>query len=343
MADKKTKAEEDFDENESSESATREKTDYVGAMRNNPWIVSTVVLGLALIIVLVMNGGIGVTGGVVNGNNAGQNLVDFINSRGDVNASILSVEKDGTLYKAVVDIEGQETPVYITLDGKYAIAQPIPLITETSTITPETTSAEVPKTDKPTADFYVFSYCPYGTQMEKALSPVYNLLKSKADINIVFIGAMHGEYEKTESLRQLCIEDIYGKDKLFRYLDKFLADTAIGACQGEASCVEPLIEKIYPLVGIDKVKVNNCMSKDAEALYAANEEQAQAMGISGSPTTVINGVEVQVGRSPALIQEAICSAFTTAPEECSKTLSTQTASPGFGTGTSSGSSSTASC
>src|SRR3989338_5177731 len=223
MANKKIQEEDDFEENKSP---TKEKSDYVGAMRNNPWIVSTVVLGLVLIVVLIMNGGFGVTGNVVSSANAGQNLVDFINSRGDVSANVISVEKDGSLYKAMVDIDGQQTPVYVTLDGKYAIAQPIPLTAnaQPSDTQPNTQqpSANVPKSDKPKVELFVMSYCPYGTQIEKGIIPVIEALGDKIDFELKFVNyAMHGEKEVTENLRQYCIETEQG-DKFLGYLKCFL-------------------------------------------------------------------------------------------------------------------------
>lgn len=313
----------------------KEEKKVVSLFKKNYWAVAAVVLAILLVVILLVNSFSG-----ISKSEAGQKVLDFAESRG-VNATLVSVTAQGSLYEVVVTVQGQEMPIYVTKDGKNLVANVIPL---EETETPSTdnsdntqTPTEVPKTDKPVADFYVFSYCPYGTQMEKALVPAYNLLKNKADVNIVFIGAMHGEYEKTESLRQLCIQKNYGKDKLFAYLDKFLVNPAVGNCQGTDTCVNPLIEAIYTQIGIDKAKINTCMTNDAPALYEANQQKAQSLGIGSSPTVTINGVESQVGRSPALVQQAICSGFTTAPAECNQALSTASASAGFGSTASSGS------
>jgi hypothetical protein len=316
-------------------------------IRKNPWIAASVVLAIALIVVIVissMN-----SGGGVGPAAAGKNLVSFVNAQGNGEATYVSGVKEGSLYNIVVNYNGEDIPVFVTLDGKYLISSPIPLSDSAAPTQDEPAPTEVPKSDKPVADFYVFSYCPFGTQMEKAVVPAYNLLKNKADINIVFIGAMHDPkgcsgaacFEKTESLRQICIQKNYGKDKLFAYLDKFLVNADIGNCQGTDACVSPLIEAIYTQIGIDKTKINTCIAKDAEALYVADEAKAQSLGIGGSPTVTINGVKASVGRSPALVQQAICSAFNSAPAECNQTLSSAAASAGFGSTASS--SSTASC
>ncbi len=169
-------------------------------------------------------------------------------------------------------------------------------------------------------------------QFEKALVPVYNLFKDKADINVVAIGAMHGPFEKTESLRQLCIQENYGKDKLWAYLDKFIVNTAIGDCQGDDACLNPVLSPIMASLSIDKGKIDSCMTSNAESLYNADGARANSLGVSGSPTFVINGVESQVSRTPEAIKTAICNAFTDSskPSECSQILSTTPATPGFG-------------
>jgi len=316
----------------------------IAIMRKNPWIAASIVLALVVIIMAVVF----LRNGSVTGDAAAENLLVFIEDQTGQSASLVSVNDSGSLYEVVVNFQGQEVPVYVTKDGKYLINSPIPITGNTIEDASSSASAdssasakEVPKSDKPVVDLYVFSYCPYGTQMEKAMVPAYNLLKGKADINIVYIGAMHGDYERIESLRQICVEKNYGKDRLFAYLDKFNTNSAVGSCNGKDSCVNPLIEAIYSQIGIDKAKINSCMTSDADALYQADMKQASSLGIGGSPTITINGVTAQVGRSPELIKEAICDAFNTAPSECSTQLSTTSASAGFGS--SSGSSSSGSC
>ena len=46
------------------------------------------------------------------------------------------------------------------------------------------TSTTVPKSDKPLVELFVMAYCPYGTQAEKGLIPVIELLGDKIDASI---------------------------------------------------------------------------------------------------------------------------------------------------------------
>lgn len=312
--------------------------------KKNPWMITASVLGILLIASLFFAvKGVSV-GKVISGENAGEKLVGYLNEQTGGGVTFVSSTDKGNIYEITVSYKGEQIPVYTTKDGKYFVQGAVAIDDKTETTPTEETATEVPKSDKPKFDLYVFSYCPYGTQFEKALVPVYKLLSKKADINLVAIGAMHGEYEHQESLREICIQKVYGKDVLFNYLEKFLGETKIGNCNGDTTCSDPLVNQIMKDVRIDTTTIDICMEKDAEALYQAQNEQAAELGISGSPSVTINGVQTSVGRSADAVLKAICAAFTTAPAECSQTVSTTSETAGFGYGSgSAASSSSASC
>jgi len=311
------------------------------ALKTNPWIIVSIILGVIVIVLLVFSFRGGFTGNVISEKTASDKLVNYLDNQVGGGVTLVSSKDTGSLYEVVVSYQGSNIPVYITKDGKYFVQGAVALSGDSTTSTDQTPK-EVPKSDKPKVEAFIFSYCPYGLQFEKALLPVYDLLKNKADINIVAIGAMHGEFEKTESLRQISIQQLYGKDKLFAYLKEFDTNSNIGSCNGDDACLAKYLPAIYTKLGIDKAKVEDYMKTSAEAIYNAQGSEASSLGISGSPTFVINGVESQVSRTPEAIKEAVCAAFTTAPSECSKNLSTSATSAGFGTSSSS-SSSSASC
>lgn len=343
-----------------------------------PWMISTVVLIIIAVILLalVLRG----TTPTVSKDSATQKTIELVKKAYSVDLKAVSSEEKEGVYVMNLLLGNNTLEMRATKDFSFImlptgewirVAELESTISQnnsnTNTTQTSTPAPTVLKSDKPVANFFVFAYCPYGTQMEKALVPAYNLLKNKADINIIFIGAMHGEYEHVESLRQLCIQKNYGKDKLFAYLDKFLVNAAIGNCQGTATCVNPLIESLYNQIGVDKNKINSCMTTDAEALYQADGQKAKSLGISGSPTVTLNGIELggntcnsdsncnpgescvvvdqkgnkqcMVTRAPESLKTSICNAFTTKPAECSQTLSVTSASAGFGSTASSSSAS----
>ena len=325
---------------------SEEKVIERSARKLNAWMILSVVLAVCLVIALVFAFS---SKGGVSSEKAGETLLSILNERTGGGVTLNAIKDSGSLYEATVSYQGQEIPVYMTKKGDYVVYQAEKIGADgnvtadnSANDTPQAeVKTEVVKSDKPIVEAFVFSYCPYGLQFEKAFLPVYNLLKDKADLKIVFIGAMHGEYEKIESLRQLCIQKEYGKDKMMAYIDKFVVDTAIGACSSNTNCSKPLAEKIMAGLSIDAAKINTCMDEDAEALYSADGDRAGSLGISGSPTFVINGAEVSVSRTADAIKKAVCDAFTAAPDACSQNLSTSSMTPGFGA--SAGASTGASC
>jgi hypothetical protein len=319
--------------------------------RKNPWIVSTFVLGILIIVILITNYS-GITGKIISEQEAGQAILNFANAQG-LDASVVSTEKSGNFYLVTLSISGSEVPVYITKDGKYFTSSLIPLTAEedtTDTTDTTPTTVDVPKTDKPVVDLFVMSYCPYGTQAEKGILPAVELLGDKIDFNLRFVYyAMHptsGEVE--ENLRQYCIQKTQ-ESKLNDYLTCFLDKGDSASCLTDA--------------GINKVSLNSCVaSADKEFEISKNKNDTslwlngnyplfnvdkalnEQYKIGGSPTLVINGVQVSSARDPASYLKSICAAFSegSIPEECSQQLSTTAYSAGFGY-TASGSTTAAQC
>jgi hypothetical protein len=329
------------------------KEEKLEKARKNPWFVSTFVLAILVLILLISSfSGIGLTGKVVSEDKAGENLINFANSQG-VEAELINATSQGSFYKVYISINGQEIPYFVTKDGKYFLSESylIPLAVEEEEIITENTpvTTNIPKTEKPAVELFVMSYCPYGTQAEKGIIPAVELLGDKIDFKLRFVYyAMHptsGEVE--ENLREYCIQKTQ-PDKLTTYLKCFLQEGDSASCLTEA--------------GINKVTLNSCVtSADKEFQVSENKDDKtkwlsgnyplfnvdkalnEQYSVAGSPTLVINGVQVSSARDPASYLAVICSAFAdgSAPEECNQELSTTAYSAGFGYDT--GSATTASC
>ncbi len=316
------------------------KKNLTEKFRENPWVLSTLICGVLIIALLISTVSGGLMGNISSAA-AGEKLLSFYEAAGVQNLTVASVKEVSGLYQVNLDYKGQTVPIYVTKDGKNLIpeASITPLDTSSSSSNSNTQQTTVPKSDKPKVELYVFSYCPYGTQTEKAIIPVVKLLGDKIDFTIRQIGAMHGDFEKVEAQRQLCIEKNY-PDK---YLDYVLAfDTDSSCPTGDATCVATKTGSIFSKLGIDASKINSCMPSDGLTMYNSEEQNAQKQGVSGSPTLIINGVDASVNdRSSEGIKGTICATFNNAPSECSQKLDTNQASPGFGTGTGSSSTSAA--
>ncbi len=236
----------------------------------------------------------------------------------------LNIVQDGSVVDSVI--------VYASLDGSTLYTAAFDLTEPSPSPTPtEDPLANLEKTETPVADVFVMSYCPYGTQFEKALLPVVDLLGDKADFHLKFVSyAMHGETEIMENTRQYCVEQEYGNGELFDYLACFLEDGNYSRCIAEldldgeaiASCINETHEQLN--VSFE------APTGYSYPLYPVYAEDNAEYGVGGSPTFVLNGEVLSVSRSPEAIKEAVCAAFLEPPEECSQTLSSEGTSPGFG-------------
>jgi hypothetical protein len=309
------------------------------SMRTNPWVVSTVVLGL-LVVILVVLSLLGSTGKSISSVKAGEKIVGFAAAQG-MTAEVVNVTSEGSFYKVILTIQGSDLPVYVTKDGKYFTSSLIPLATETtnsSSSNTNTQTTEVPKTTKPVVDLFVMSYCPYGTQAEKGILPAVELLGNKIDFNIRFVYyAMHptqGEVE--ENLRQYCIQKEQ-ETKFNDYLTCFLQAGDNSTCLTTAKIDKTMLTKC--MTATDKqfeISANkNDKSKWLSGnypLFNIDKDLNELYGIGGSPTLVVNGVQVNSGRDPASYLDSICGAFSdgSVPTECGQTLSSTSYSAGFG-------------
>ncbi|MDD5397343.1 MAG: hypothetical protein PHW24_04820 [Candidatus Moranbacteria bacterium] len=248
--------------------------------------------------------------------------------QGGAGITIKDVTKDSGLYKVTIDANKQEIVAYVTTDGSKFFPQAIDLNTKAaapaddSAAAPEKTEAEN-KTDVPTVDLFVMSYCPYGLQMEKGLLPAVEALGNKIKFNLKFVSyTLHGPKEVAENLNQYCIEKTQ-PTKLDNYLKCFWKDS-----KGSSdACMKT--------VGINTAQVTSCVAdatkqfNPTEKAFDINKDENVKFGVQGSPTLVVNGTTVASGRDSASVLKAICSGFTTQPKECQAKLSATSPSAGF--------------
>ena len=300
------------------------------------WKISTLVL-LALLILLNYS-----DLSRLSKEEVSTSTINFINENllqaGD-EAQLVSATKEGDLYNLKLNIAGQEIDSYVTKDGKLLFPQVIKM-DESSTTTEPSAPAPVPEVTKsalPKVELYIMSHCPYGTQAEKGILPIVNLMGDKIDFELKFVNyAMHGKVELDEQLNQYCIQK--EQNELFGdYLECFLTEG-----NGEGCLIS---------TKVDVNKMESCVAKaDKEfkisELYAdqstwsggrypqfnIHDAENVKYGVQGSPTLVINGAQVSSARSPAAYLATICAAFEVPPKECTESVgvSSETYSPGFG-------------
>ena len=199
----------------------------------------------------------------------------------------------------------------------------------------EAPATNAPKSDRPKVELFVMSYCPYGLQMEKAFLPAWELLKDKADFSVKFVSyAMHGLKEIEENNRQYCIE-MEQPAKFISYLKCFTGKDDYKGCLATAggdqgkmnACVNGANSKFGTLT---KYKDKSTWLSGNYPLYPVHADLNDLYGVQGSPTLVINGAEVQAGRTPEAVKQAVCGAFNNSPAECGQQLSAASLVAGFG-------------
>jgi len=311
-------------------------SDKSGGSRNMTPIYMAVIAIVFLAIGFFARGSM--TGAVIaDQNSAAAKAISYINANlvqaGD-SVSLVGVSDAGSFYLLNISYRDQKITSYVSKDGKYLIPaagyvldmdKPLP---ETETESQQPT--EVPKSDKPSVELFVMSFCPYGVQAEQAMAPVVDLFGSKADIKVRFIAgigdtidsvqSLHGPVEGKEDIRQLCIAKNYDTTAYWKYLAE-LNDKCYPIYRNGDAAYDACWKTAAENAGMDTAKIDSCITSEGVSLLKAEVTAADGYGASGSPTLIINGVMYNGARTPEAFKTAICNAFNTAPSECGQTLS----------------------
>ena len=123
------------------EEVAHKERGLMSQMRSNPWMVSTVILGVLFLIVLFAN----TSGsfGAASSAKVGQDVVSYLNGQTGGGVVLNSVEREGSLYKITVNYQGSAVPLYATLDGKNLVPQVTPLDGSTTPANPSTPKGPV--------------------------------------------------------------------------------------------------------------------------------------------------------------------------------------------------------
>ena len=322
------------------------------------WPVISAILVILLVIMIVANPFSGQANTQEKIGEAEAKLLaqEFVNTnllQPGASASVTDIDEENGVYKIQLTIQGQQYDSYMTMDGKMFFPQAGIKMDEVAAQQPtqentQPAAPDVPKSETPEIEMFVMSHCPFGTQIEKGMLPVVELLGDKADIQVKFVNyAMHGKEEVDEQLKQYCIQQEY-PEQYYAYLQCFLQDS-----DGEA-CIQEL--------GFDQTTLDTCIAATDEEYgiyadyedkstwsggrfprFAIHDEENQAYGVQGSPTLVVNGQKVSAQRDSESLKQIVCNAFEETPDECNTELPTTTPSAGFGFGTSGTDSAAANC
>lgn len=291
-----------------------------------------------------------------------QNAVKYINdnhlSQATATLNGKATEESG-LIKFPIKLGSSPLTVYASKDGKFFFPEVFSMTAvkkTTAATTGSTTPAPNPtakKTDSPALDAYVVSSCPFGLQMQRAITAAVKAVPDLAKyVTVRYIGnvassgktidSMHGPEEGAENLRQICIRDEQPA-KYYPYIACYMKKTTATAAGGMPLGDSPSCQAA---VGVDTAKLNACVSdpsrgvadakKDFDLATKYNNTQSckddpqNGCAVAGSPSLVLNGVEASSGdRSASGILSAVCSGFNNQPSFCTKKIDSTQASYSF--------------
>lgn len=276
-----------------------------------------------------------------------QKTVDYINNNNlsDSPVSLLEVSEESGMIKIKIKIGDNEFESYVTKDGKLLFPNlPINMAENDDAgqnaggNQPEALTCDtLEKTGNPQLEAFIVSKCPYGLQMQRMIADaVKNIPDLDKYVKVKYIGsvsdsgdsitAMHGDEEAQENLRQICIRDEQ-RSKYWGYISCHIKAGDVNSCLTSAS--------------IDQSKLTACMTDKTRGVAYAKEDfdLSEAYSASGSPTLVLNGIELLEfapdgsspfgGRTSDEIKTIICCASDSEPGFCSTQLNTAQAATGF--------------
>jgi len=267
-------------------------------VRDNPWIISTIVLGLVVVFLVIFSFG-GGSEDFVNENTAANNLVSFIKSRNEANGNvkIVSTMRDGQLYKVILDYQGQNIPLYVTLDGKKWVAGDVISLDGTKSEdggnlgsnfanveigdSPVMGKADAPVTIVEFSDYE----CPFcGKFFSQTLSQIDNEYIKTGKVKLVYKDFpldFHPNAQKAAEAAR-CVREQKGDDGYWKIHDKMFEN------QQELGVEN--YKKWARSFGVVGSKFDECLDKGKYADAVKKDyDYGQQLRVTGTPGFFING------------------------------------------------------
>lgn len=275
-------------------------------VRDNPWIVVTLVLGIVLVITLFMKGAGVTSASMVSEDEASQNVLDFLNSQvQDGEVELDSVTQENGMYKVTVNYNGQTIPLYVTLDGTHVASDLIALdgsgtpTTGTGTTVPaERVTVETgtaPALGPATAPVTVVEFsdfqCPF---CERAYSDAVKQIKDQyiatGKVRFVYMNyplSFHPE-AMPAARAALCFREVKGGSdtEYFKYHDKLF--------ENQATLSETNYKKWARELGATGSRFDTCFDSDKYTdEINAEMNYGSSLGVTGTPGFFINGIMLE--------------------------------------------------
>ncbi len=313
-------------QHDSSESIEIPVGKFVSGVRNNPWMIASIVLAIALIVVIILFAMGGKSSGVGE-KVASEKLLAFINSQGNGNASLVSAEKAGSLYQITVNYQGQDIPVFVTLDGDYLITDRVPLTAQATngsssgTNTNTGTNAKVEVTTGTSAalgsknasvtivEFSDFQ-CPFCRKFwQDSLSQLKKEYIDKGKVKLYWkdfpLDFHPGAIYYAQAAR--CAKEKGGDAAFWKMHDKIFEEQNKldgGTVQSTVTYVgDATLKKWAKDIGYD---ISSCLdSGKYKADIQTDLAYGQSLGVSGTPGFFVNGISVEGAQPYSVFKQII--------------------------------------
>jgi hypothetical protein len=114
------------------------------------FLLKIIIAVLAVLFVTsLFTGGFGISGNTINGDDAGTEVVAYLNSLTGGGVEYVDYQDLGNLYEITVSYQDQDVPIYVTKDGNYLAQGVVPITEELANNTEDlnTPIEETPETN----------------------------------------------------------------------------------------------------------------------------------------------------------------------------------------------------
>src|SRR3989344_1230452 len=287
-------------------------------IKKDPWVFSTLILGVILIVLIVLLalGKVsfaGVSGGSINGDDAGIKVADFLNARVGGGVTYDSYEDLGDIYQVNVNYQNQVVPVFVTKDGEYFVQAAVPLDgnvttgnnTNTNTNTNEAIEVSVDddafigEENAPVTIVEFSDYqCPFCERFY--LQTLDQLKKEYIDTGKVklvyrdFPLDFHPNAQKAAEAAECAGE----QNKYFQMHDKLF--------ENQVALDTDDLKKYAKDIGLNTAQFNTCLDTGKMASEVESDYQEGVnYGVSGTPAFFINGKLIEGAQPFSVFKQAI--------------------------------------
>jgi protein-disulfide isomerase len=309
-----------INENTKSENKAFDKNEgnWIDRLRENPWMVSTVVLIVVLLGFAFFGlGSGGVTGNVIGEDEAAANLVSFIESQSPTGekVEVISSERMGELYKVTLNFQGQEIPVYVSLDGQFLIADVIPLDPSLLPSIPgsgpgnveplavEVRDAPVKGSEDALVEIVEFSdyQCPFCAKFySETLGLIQENYIDTGKVKLVYMDFpldIHPEAQGAAEAAH-CVRKQKGDEGYYMMHDILFENQVVLSGDNYKNWARE--------IGVDGTVFDECLDSGEFAdVVSGNMLYGQSLGVTGTPAFFVNGKLVSGAQPYSVFEELI--------------------------------------